>query len=327
MKEIIDALSPLERKILPYIECQLKEIEKKAGLDETSVLRGLKFLESKKIVELAVKKKTIISLGVNGVYYKKNHLPERKLVLFLEKNKSITLEKAQRESGLSDNEFKAALGALKRKALLLLAHGKIALSGSKEELSKKFPEETLLEKLPKEKNALEPEESYALDILKSRKDIIEFAEEKETSITATEFGKNVLKNSGEGVSELLEEITPELIRGGVKNKKFRRYDIHAPVPNINGGKTHFVNQARNYARRIWLDMGFEEMDGPIIESSFWVFDALFTAQDHSVREMVDSFYVKGYTAELPSKTLVSAVKQAHENGVAGSAGWGQKWDE
>ncbi len=188
MKEIIDSLSPLERKILPHIECLLKEIERKTGLDETSVLRGLKFLENKKIVELAVKKKTIVSLDVNGIYYRKNHLPERRLVLFLEKNKNITLEKAQKESGLSDYEFKAALGALKRKPLLSLSHGKIALSGSKEELSKKFPEENLLEKLPKEKNALEPEESYAVDILKSRKYIIEFEEEKETSIIVTEFG-------------------------------------------------------------------------------------------------------------------------------------------
>jgi len=111
-----------------------------------------------------------------------------------------------------------------------------------------------------------------------------------------------------------------------KGKKFRRYDILSPLPAISGGKRHFVNQAIDYARNIWTEMGFKEMSGNLIVSSFWNFDALFTAQDHPVREMQDTFFIDK-EKELPDKKLVNAVKDSHEKGVAGSKGWEYEWEE
>jgi len=73
-------------------------------------------------------------------------------------------------------------------------------------------------------------------------------------------------------------------------------------------------------------MGFEEMEGPKVVSSFWNFDALFTAQDHPVREMQDTFFINKKT-ELPDKKIVNAVREAHEKGVNGSKGWQYKWDD
>src|SRR3989344_3028595 len=114
IKEIIESLSPLERKILPYLSLSIKDIEKKSSLDEVSVLRALKFLENKKALKLIITKKTYIELGVNGVYYKKNHLPERKLLTIVESHPHVLLESAHQRSQLSENEFRAAFGALKR---------------------------------------------------------------------------------------------------------------------------------------------------------------------------------------------------------------------
>ena len=73
------------------------------------------------------------------------------------------------------------------------------------------------------------------------------------------------------------------------------------------------------------------MTGDIVQVSFWNFDALFTAQDHPVREMQDTFFLNKKT-ELPKdKKLINAVKQAHETGVGKglekSKGWRYKWDE
>ena len=115
-----------------------------------------------------------------------------------------------------------------------------------------------------------------------------------------------------------------------KVKKFRRYDVMSPVPEIYGGKRHFVNQALDYARKIWTDMGFKEMTGSLIVSSFWNFDALFTAQDHPVRDMQDTFFISGqrsYQGELANKKIVDSVREAHETGISGSKGWQYKWDE
>ena len=188
-------------------------------------------------------------------------------------------------------------------------------------------EELFIESLPLEYELLSPEQVYALKSLQNRKDIIEIKEKKIVKINITELGGEII-NSKIKTKESIEQITPELLKksslwGG---KKFRRYDITSPVPEIYGGKTHFVNQACDYARKVWTEMGFKEMAGEIVQSSFWNFDALFTAQDHPVREMHDTFFIDK-KAELPDKKIVKAVKKAHEQGVGGSRGWKYKWNE
>ncbi len=325
INEIIEKLSPIERKIVPFLNLGMDKIREKSGLDETSFLRALKFLEVKGLVKLKLSEKNIIDLGTNGIYYKKNSLPERKLVILLEKSNHLTLEEAKKNSKLSENEFKVSLGVLKDKALITFTNGKISLNASKEELMKKTLEEQFLDILPMEVNKLVPENKFAFENLKKRKDIIELKIDKEYSFELTELGKQI---AGKEIkSDLMEEVTPDLIKSGQKNIKFRKYDIHSAVPRIYGGKRHFVNQSVDYAKRIWMDMGFEEMDGPLADSSFWIFDSLFTPQDHPVREMQDTFFIKDVTASLPDKKIVASVKKAHEEGIAGSKGWKYSWKE
>ena len=324
-QEIIEKLSPLERKIAPFLNLPLKEIQAKTRLDSTSLLRALKFLESKNVLKLEIKKLKIVGLGTNGIYYKKTHLPERNLLMLVENKKVVSLEDAKRISRLSDNEFRVSLGVLKSKAMIELKNGKIMLSASKEEIAKKFLEEQLLEALPIEESSLLPEQQFALQNLKKRKEIIEMQEKTETTFTLTELGKKIAGK--EIVSDLIEEVTPEVIKNWKRGKKFRKYDIKSEVPKIYGGKKHFVNKSIEKGRRIWLDMGFREMRSTFTQTSFWNFDALFTAQDHPVRELQDTFYIKDIKGRLPDKRLIEKVKQSHETGVKGSKGWQYSWSE
>ena len=326
--KLIESLSPNERKILPYIEeKKISEICKKSNLDKVSVLRALEYLQNKGILNLHLKKKKIVEIGINGALYKKKGLPERRLLNLLDKKRIIPLQEAQKESKLSNDEFKASIGALKKKVLIELKNGKIIFNANKEEISKKTLEESFLEILPTEYDSLSPEQLHALKLLQNRRDIIQIREEKIINIEITDLGKNI-GNSGIKSQNLIEQITPEILKKESlwKGKKFRRYDIMSPIPIISGGKKHFVNQSIDYAKRIWTDMGFKEMTGKIIVSSFWNFDALFTAQDHPVREMQDTFFINKKT-ELPDKKLVKAIKDSHEKGVAGSKGWKYSWDE
>src|SRR5690606_16575819 len=80
-------------------------------------------------------------------------------------------------------------------------------------------------------------------------------------------------------------------------------------------------------KKIWLELGFKEMTGDYTVNGFWNFDALFTAQDHPVREMQDTFFIKGVEARLPSRELISKVKKAHESGIGNSKGWRYDWKE
>jgi len=327
IKKTIESLSPNECKIIPYLEENLVNICKKANLDKTSVLRSLEYLKNKGIVEIDSQKKKVVELGINGALYKKKGLPERRLLNLLADKQIIDLKKTQSESKLSSDEFKVSLGILKSKALIELKRGKIILNTSRGELSKKMLEEIFLESLPLEHDLLSPEQLHALKSLQKRKDIISLREESVFNLTITEFGRQIAKMHINKL-DLIEQVTPEILKNEKlwKGKKFRRYDIDSPVPAVYGGKRHFVNQAVDYGRKIWTEMGFKEMTGNLIQSSFWNFDALFTAQDHPVREIHDTFFINK-KADLPDKKIVEAVKKAHEKGVAGSKGWNYSWDK
>jgi len=326
---IMESLSPNERAIIPYLkEKSIEDIDKKIGLGKTAILRALEFLSNKKIIEIKQEQEKIIELGINGINYLKKGLPERKLIHVLAEKNSVSLQDAKKLSELNDNEFKAALGVLRKKALINLINQNIILTGSKQEISNKTLEEKFLENLPKKINELQPEEKYAFDNLKSRKDIIDIQDKKTISFTLTELGKQLAQINLGFLENMIESLTPNLIKSGqYKGKKFRRYDITSNVPKIYGGKRHFVNQATDYAKKIWLEMGFKEMTGNLVQSSFWNFDALFTAQDHPVREMQDTFFIKDKQAKLPNKELVSTIKDAHEGKIKGSKGWQYDWKE
>jgi phenylalanyl-tRNA synthetase alpha chain len=328
VNRILESLSPNELRILPHLEEKnVIEICKKSNLDKTSVLRSLEYLKNKGLVNLITKDRKIVELGVNGALYKKRGLPERRLLHLLDEKRIIKLTDAIKQSGLSEEEFKASLGVLKKKALIELKNEKIILSAKKEEISKKSLEEIFLESLPLEYDSLSNEQQYSLKSLENRRKIIEITNEKMIELKVTDLGKKII-SLGVKSQDLIEQITPEMLKKDSlwRGKKFRRYDISLPVSKINGGKRHFVSQATDYARSVWTQMGFKEMSGNLVVSSFWNFDALFTAQDHPVRDMQDTFFINR-EAELPDKKIVKAVKESHESGVSGSTGWNYQWNE
>jgi phenylalanyl-tRNA synthetase alpha chain len=324
----LESLSPNELRILPYLEDRdIVSICKKSNLDKTSVSRALEYLKNKGIVDLSYDKKRIVDLDVNGILYKKKGLPERRFLDFLEEKRIISLEEAGKQSRLSEDEFRASIGSLKKKSLIEIKNNKIILNFGDHELARKMPEEIFLENLPLEITTLSSEQNEVFRELQKRKEIIKIIEEKEIDIKLTEAGKTLIKSRIKS-DNLIEQLTPEIIKSEKlwKGKKFRTYDITSHVSEISGGKRHFVNQASDYARRIWTDLGFREMTGNMVVSSFWNFDALFTAQDHPVREMHDTFFINK-KSPLPNKELVKKVKESHEKGVDCSRGWQYEWDE
>ncbi|MCK5608792.1 phenylalanine--tRNA ligase subunit alpha [Candidatus Pacearchaeota archaeon] len=327
MEKLIESLSPHERQIVPYLGEDVSTIVEKTSLDKVAVLRALEYLSNKKVLKLEVVKNKMVILGVNGILYKKNGLPERRFLNLLNEKRSVSISDAPKLAGLSSDEFKASLGALKKKAMIEMNNGKIILNANSLEVAKKSLEEIFLEKVPISYAELSPEDNFALKSLEKRRNIVDIEESSEVKIILTEIGKKLSKEKLGG-DELIEVVSSNLLKSekNWKGKKFRRYDVSSPVPAINGGKRHFVNQALDYARGVWTDLGFEEMSGDMVQSSFWNFDALFTAQDHPVREMQDTFFLNR-EMNLPDEDLVEAVKNCHERGVSGSKGWRYSWDE
>ncbi len=127
----------------------------------------------------------------------------------------------------------------------------------------------------------------------------------------------------------ISNLTPELIKTGLwKKAEFKKYDPTKTGKKKYPGRKHILSYYIEKIRRVFFDMGFEEMKGPYIESSFWNMDALFIPQDHPARDMQDTFYMKKPSqTDLPSKKLVNSVKKMHEEGGDGAEGWGYSWEK
>jgi phenylalanyl-tRNA synthetase alpha chain len=327
-KEIIESLSPIERKVLPLLSLDEKNIDVIVTdeIDKTTILRAIGFLANKNLIDKKEKELKIIDLGIFGIQYAKTGLPERKLLNTIVQKKELAIKDIKSATKLNDNEAKVSLGTLKRKGLVEIRNGILTLSAQPSSITNKSIEENLLEKLPTDFDSLNKDDKEALNNLINRKDIVEIKEQKETFVKLTELGEKIASLNFK--EDLIEQLTPKILKSNLwTTKKFRRYDITLPVPKIYGGKRHFVNQATDYAKKIWLDMGFKEMTGNMVITGFYNFDALFTAQDHPVREMQDTFFIKGITGKLPDKEIVNETKKAHEGKCAGSKGWCEKWRE
>jgi len=323
---IIASLSPIEREILPYLHLgSVSKICETAKIDAIKVIRALQFLSNKKLVELQSKTKKQILLGDNGVVYLKHKLPERRLLNLLAEKMTISLDEAKEKANLSENELSVALGVLKKKALIKLINNKISLKASKDEVTKKMLEEKFLEELPIDAKMLKPEQRYALEQLRSRKDIIRIEEKKEVVFSLTKKGKEIsaLGKSALGKLklDLIEELTPEMTKTGLwKRKHFREYDITSKVPSVYGGKRQPYYAFLQEVREKLVALGFEEMTGNSIVSEFWNFDALFQPQFHVAREWSATYYVKNKLEgeKLPAN-IVNKVKKVHEKK------WRIKW--
>ena len=327
IKKLIETLHPLERKVLPYLQDQITvgELVTQSKLLEVEVIRALQWLGNKKILEIDKETHHTAKLSVNGKLYLEKGLPERRFLQVLE-DENLTLKEIQNKAALDKNELNISLGLLKKLGAVTLGKELGITAYGRKLITQKVLEETFLKTLPKPLDKLDGTEKKLYDELVKRRQIVETTIKKTITVYLTPLGKQLTK------SQLNLELVDTLNRKNLKEqqwkgKTFRRYDVEINVPPLHGGKRHFVNQAIDYIKRIWLDLGFKEMQGPLLETSFWNFDALFQPQDHPAREMQDTFFVKG-TRTLPPKELVQRVKKTHENGwTTGSTGWGYEWSE
>lgn len=315
MKEVdklIESLHPLERSILPSLcdNITSKELSGLVDLKEIEVLRALQWLENKNILKQRKEIRELVVLDKNGSIYSERGLPERRFLQVIKDN-PLTLKDIKDKANLDKDELTASLGLLKKKNAIRLDNKISITEPGKKLLTLEFSEEKLLKQLPIDIKKLTQDQKQALNELRRRKQIIRVSVEKTISIKLTDLGKQIIKQKIK--SDLIDSLTPAIIKSQEwVNKKFRRYDVKYMVPKVFPGKRHFVQQAIQYIKRIWLEMGFKEMQGPILDSSFWNFDALFVPQDHPARDMQSTFFVKT-PSPLPNEELIKRVRDQHED--------------
>jgi phenylalanyl-tRNA synthetase alpha chain len=334
IKDLIDKLHPLERKILPLLDkfSYLKDLEGASGLKEVQVMRALQWLQNKAIIEIREDHKEVAYLDINGKKYIKEGLPEKKFLKLI-KNKPLTITEINERGNFAKGEISVCMGALKKKAAIIITkeRSEIAvkiLDNGKKLLDTGMLEEQLLQKeFPLEVKSLKDEERFALENLRKRKNIVRVDIQKLKRAELTELGKKIIE-SGVQVGNFVDRLTRESIKDGSwKRKQFRSYDVKINVPNIFGGKKHHYKRFLDEVRIKFLSLGFREMFGPLIETDFWDMDALFMPQFHSARDIHAAYYIKEPKYGKLDESIVKKIKAAHENGYnTGSKGWQYEFD-
>ena len=124
-------------------------------------------------------------------------------------------------------------------------------------------------------------------------------------------------------------LTPELLASGAwRTARFRPYNLASPPQRVPmGRKNPYVDFLEELKDKL-SSLGFEEFDGPLLETEFWNSDALFMPQFHSARDIHDVYHVKRPThARAIEQPYLDQVAAAHENGwTTGSLGWRYPFD-
>jgi len=138
--------------------------------------------------------------------------------------------------------------------------------------------------------------------------------------------------TGEEIGILTQEM---LESGSWKGKAFRSYNVKVPPTRLLPGRTNPYAKFLEDVKDKLASLGFEEFDGPLVETEFWNCDALFMPQFHAARDIHDAYTIAdpdnpgGFGhAKAIEEPWFSNVSSAHENGgKTGSYGWRYNFDK
>ena len=128
--------------------------------------------------------------------------------------------------------------------------------------------------------------------------------------------------------EMIGEVTTELLQGDSwRDAKFKPFDVNAPTVTPTGGRPHPMQALIERIRKVFLEMGFSEIEGNFVQSAGWNMDALYIPQSHPARTMQDTFYLSNPEKVEVGEEYLDLWSKVHEHGHdTGSRGWGGRFD-
>ena len=326
------ALSGPERLLLqalrsrPVGNIEEEALGREVGLPGDQVRGSLQRLRSKHLVLLEEEHETIPRLTSKGESALARGLPERRFLdLLKQKGGTLTADDA-REAGLDDEERSAAIGILRRRGLL--ADGfPFRLRSDASPAEGFLPEETVLGQVAKGSKEADP---AIVDVLE-RRGLVRRDHRSVKRWSASDEGRRLpLAPEGE---ESIGSLTPEILRtGGWRGRTFRPYDVRASVPYLEGARPNAYVAWLEEFEEVLVGLGFEQAEGPLLETEFWNNDVLFMPQDHPARSIHDALSVEGIEGQPPPPELLARVAAVHEGRALSAAtaplgpGWPGAYD-
>jgi phenylalanyl-tRNA synthetase alpha chain len=328
MSDVIKApLHPMERKVLAALaegrSIDFDSLVTSSGLLPDQLRRSISWLTSKGLA--TVEESSSFKLNPSP-----EQPPELLLIEKLEENRGSLPVEELKKAFKSDREFSAAIGRSSSTGwITIVSEAKGSIARLKDpEGTKSLRAFLAAASRGVDEDSLSPENKRVVaDLLK--RGLLLRKETKTARVSIAEAGLAALSTAEK--KGYVERLTPEVlasIRSSGKDVNLRPIDVGAPATGFYPGRRHPVKEFINEVREVYLSMGFAEIAGDSIQSSFWNFDALFTPQDHPARELQDTFYISGGRDEsLSRKEVVARVAASHEDGwETGSKGWRYSWD-
>ena len=346
ISNIIKNLHPLEVKVLLKYsendELTSEKLMKELNYKEGHANQAFSWLSGKNLLkEIGRIPMTFFEMTETGRNLKDSGTIEERAVTFVKNNGAKTLPEIAAGLGVEQKDIGSAFGPLSKEGVFNMnAEKKVEYTGvplparismtsallekaSKAEncildnasLSKE--EQTVIATLAKKRGASDSpfkiieRETVVFKLLPNAKDVAETL--RKTGVTGNEIG----------------EVTPKMLSSGEwKNSVFRGYNIAVPPARVIPGRTNPYVQFLESVKDKLCSLGFQEFDGPLVETEFWNGDALFMPQFHAARDIHDVYRIKNPThAKSIEEPYLTNIANVHKDGGnSGSRGWNYEFD-
>jgi len=283
--------------------------------------------------------RTFYELTERGEEYRTKGTPEERILDLLSEKSALTLPEIAAALGLDNRDSGSAFGQMAKEGLVGMDDEKRVTPKTSDPSARLRTMRALLDRAGSsgalEEGALSDAERQVMgDISKKRGSAtapFRTAEREEVRYRVTAQGLEAARALIDAglTGEEVGSLTPEMIADGSwKRQTFRRYSMSSPPSRLPLGRRNPYGEFIQWVKDKLVSLGFEEFDGPLVETEFWNGDALFMPQFHSARDIHDVYYVKKpERAREIEQPWLDRVATAHENGGdTGSKGWGYRFD-
>jgi phenylalanyl-tRNA synthetase alpha chain len=339
----VKSLHPLEIGILLHVEAgqefSAETIIASLGFKLGQCNQAFSWLSARGLIEETSRTTRVFyELTELGHLICETGFPGERMFALLQEHGALPLPKIAELLGLDKSEIGSAFGKLSKQGVFSMNREKLAEIRSKMLPPDLLKARELVERGasgPLEERELDEEERVVIQGISRKRGAsgapFKVVEREDKAYTLTEAGVEaaaLLRERGI-TGEELGAVTPEMLAAGSwKGRTFRSYNLNAPPSRVLLGRRNPYAAYLQWVKDKLVSLGFEEFDGPLVETEFWNGDALFMPQFHSARDIHDVYYVQDPShARTIEQPYLDQVAAAHENGwKTGSRGWGYAFD-
>ena len=353
----VEQLHPLEVRTLrtvgdaPFTAADLMAA---AGMNLGQCNQAFSWLQGKGLIAERERVREVrYELTELGEQYRRDGLPEERMVALLRDQGPLAMPEIASRLGLEQRDVGSAYGALAREGVLAM-DGDRQVSAAGADSARMATVRGLLDRLAGGAAAAEAltkaEREQAAALSRKRgvaRGVFRASETETVGYVLTAAGREtrqavagrtipMVAEAGFGelggsvaVQREVGALTPEMLADGSwKDVDFRRYNVNSPPGRVLLGRRNPYTAYLDQVRDQLTALGFEEFDGPLVETNFWCCDALFMPQFHAARDEHDVYFIKEprHASHL-AEPYLERVAATHADGwQTGSRGWGYRFD-